>query len=149
MADVPVAAVGDPGLVPVGPQGLRREDRAGLRPAALARRHSRVARVAAEGGVQVEEDRALGPRQGHRGAARRRRGGHAPRVALGACPRTPPRPGPPWTRRRIAGWVGLPSGNTFVFPSGFVRRPARSTTLLAGPGLLGQTLRLPGRGGRG
>src|ERR671930_220226 len=44
----------------------------------------------------------------------------------------------PWTHRRIATRT---LGNTFVFPSGFVRRPARSTAVPVGPVLLGQTLR--------
>src|SRR5262245_4331558 len=64
------------------------------------------------------------------------RRGENPR-ALRACPRTPPRPERPWTLRRIATRA---LGNTVVFPSGFVRRPARSTTTPVGPDLLGQTL---------
>ena len=47
----------------------------------VGRRHDHLARLAAEARVEVEEDRPVGPRQGHGRAARRRRGGHAPRAS--------------------------------------------------------------------
>ena len=45
----------------------------------LAHRHDHLAGLASEAGLEVEEDRAVGPRQGHGRAARRRRGRDAPR----------------------------------------------------------------------
>ena len=82
------------------------------------------------------EARAQLMHAGLRGGGRRRgrgRGGlKGPVQEVGTAGRRP------WTLRRIATRT---HGNAFAFPSGFVRRPARSTGVPVAPPVLGRTPR--------